>query len=474
MRLRCRFSKAQPATVDLCGLVQGVISDAGFSYLRIYPVQARPRHRYFPFPGSNSNSPNDWSCFPISAWQPFDHVCSTIFSYHGKPHTQKSKRHDTVGLSTNPSSHEDASRNPQILTTQVELVPPEPAASSATGPTASTAQPESLTLHNSATLREEPEAVVTQSLWDRAYDGLRHKDEQLVDKYEELLSRELPPKTNAQRLEKTNDRIDNTNLENRQKQLKTIIGNGLRRMDEGKTKYIIFGHEFVPRDQIAQAARFVQGMRTLVDEAVRVSPEASLAWAGVCTILPILTNPAAAEEASRDGFTYVTSRMRFYVELERLLWPASLRLATELRGEFEGHLVDLYQHIFEFQVRTVLRFYQTRLARLGDDVVKHEVWKGMLSKIQELERIFDSDLKIINDSSSRMELESLNKKADQFLADMSSILSALETNNKPANSSFNNHGSGHQFNATGGTQNNNVGSGKQFLGDIKGETVHIG
>ncbi|KAM0437800.1 hypothetical protein ACHAPT_002165 [Fusarium lateritium] len=114
-------------------------------------------------------------------------------------------------------------------------------------------------------------------------------------------------------------------------------------------------------------------MRTLVDEAVRVSREASLAWAGVCTMLPLLTNPIATEEANRDGFTYVTSRLRFYAELEHLLWPASLRLATRRRWEFEDHLIDLYQYILEFQVRTVLRSYQTRLARLGDDVAKHDV-----------------------------------------------------------------------------------------------------
>lgn len=78
-------------------------------------------------------------------------------------------------------------------------------------------------------------------------------------------------------------------------------------MDDGKTKYIIFGHEFVPRDQIALTARSIQGMRALVDKAVRVSRQASLAWAGVCTILPTLTNPVAAEEGNRDGFAYLTS-----------------------------------------------------------------------------------------------------------------------------------------------------------------------
>ncbi|RSL81248.1 hypothetical protein CEP52_017242 [Fusarium oligoseptatum] len=397
-----------------------------------------------------------------------------VFRSGGKPHPEKPKEHSSIGSSTNPSSPTDESQRPQVLTTQAEPVPPKPVASSATEPTEYTAQSEALTLHHDATSREEAEVVTPQSLWNRAYDGLRHKDEQLVDKYEELLSRELPPKTGTHRSDETNDRIDNTNLEHRQEQLKIITGNGLRQMDEGKAKYVIFGHEFVPREQIAQSARFVQGMKSLVDEAVRVSPEASLVWAGVCTILPLLTNPVAAEEASRDGFTYVTSRMRFYAELEHLLWPASLRLAAGLRWEFEDHLIDLYQHILEFQVRTVLRFYQTRLARLRDDVVKHDLWKGMLSKIQELERIFDSDLKKINDASLRTELESLNKKADTFLADMGQILSALETHHKPGNSSFNHHGSGHQFNATGGTQNNNVGSGKQFLGDIKGETVHIG
>ncbi|KAH7305578.1 hypothetical protein B0I35DRAFT_362166, partial [Stachybotrys elegans] len=449
-------------------------------------LQTQPSH----FPSLCFNSPEDRSHLPTSVWQPFRHVYSfnaladtmkldclskwrTAFSFHA-PHTQKSKGHDAVGLSTDPSYH-DASRNPPVLTTQDELVPPEPAASSARGPIVSTAQPESLTLHNSAIIKEEPEAAVAQSLWGHAYDGLRYRDEQLVDKYEELLSLELPPKMSAQRLEKTNERLDNTNVENRQEQLKAIIGSGMRRMDEMKTKYIIFGREFVPRDQIAQAARFIQGMRTLVDEAVRVSPETSLIWAGVCTILPVLTNPVDAEEANRDGFIYVTSRMRFYVELEHLLWPASLSLATELRREFEAHLVNLYEHILEFQIRTVLRFYQTRLARLGDDVVNHEVWKVMLSNIQELEANLNKDLKMINDSSSRMELETLNKKADKFLADMSSIISVLmETHDKPSISSFNKYGPGHQFNTSGGTQNNNMGSGNQFTGATFSAPVQFG
>lgn len=282
-----------------------------------------------------------------------------------------------------------------------------------------------------------------------------------------------PPRSGTQNPDKPTDYIDKTNVENRQEQLKTITHNGLRRMDETKTKYVIFGHEFVPRDQIAQAGRFVQGMKTLVDEAVRACPEASLIWAGVCTILPILTNPVAAQEAHDNGFTYVTSRMQFYVELEHLLWPTSLRAG--LRQELETRLIVLYQQILDFQVRSVIRFYKTQLARLGGDVVQSEDWKGMLSRVQDLEKTFDDDLSKINDSLMRKELEALNEKTGQFLSDMRSVLLLISENHtKSASLVFDNHGAGHQLNTTGGTQNNNMGNGIQLTGVTFAAPVQFG
>ena len=92
-------------------------------------------------------------------------------------------------------------------------------------------------------------------------------------------------------------------------------------MDETKIKYTIAGHEFGLQDQIAQSLGLAQGVKDCVSEAVKTSLEASLAWAGVCAILSILTNPSAAAQANKDGFTYVASRMRYYAALEPLLLP---------------------------------------------------------------------------------------------------------------------------------------------------------
>jgi N-terminal domain of NWD NACHT-NTPase len=231
-------------------------------------------------------------------------------------------------------------------------------------------------------------------------------------------------------LDETDNRIDKANLQERQAQLDSIINSGLQRIDEKKMRYHIAGHEFVVQDQIAQVAGLVQGMKDFVGEAVKASPEASLAWAGVCLILPILTNPSAAEQANSNGFTYVTSRMRFYVALEPLLLPKdqdqNVTIPENLKEEFESHIVDLYLNILDFQLKSVLRFYRRWLAKLTRDLTQQEDWKEMLSNVQELEKIVDNDFTKINDSAARKELEELNKNASGSLETMQKFLSVTE------------------------------------------------
>lgn len=163
-------------------------------------------------------------------------------------------------------------------------------------------------------------------------------------------------------------------------------------------------------------------MKRLIDEAVRVSPEASLVWAGVCVLLPVLTNPSAAEEANRDGLLYVASRSRYYVKLEHLLWPENLR-DPGLKAEFDAHIVDLYQHILEFQIKTVLRFYRKWLANMSRDVFRHDAWEELLTKIKDREQIVREESITINTLASRNILRDVDKAARQYYDDMQSLLS---------------------------------------------------
>ncbi len=231
-------------------------------------------------------------------------------------------------------------------------------------------------------------------------------------------------------MDDTDNQIDNTNLRERRAQLDSIITAGLQRIDEKKITYSVAGHEFNLQGQIAQAAGLVQGLKDLVGGAVKVAPEASLAWAGVCIILPLLSNPSAAEQANSNGFAYVTCRMRYYVALEPLLWPKN-QAPTDadtpnLKKEFEAHIVDLYQHILDFQFRSVLRFYRSWGGNFGRDLIQHHDWKGMLTKVRELERTIYTDSTKINILAARQALEELSENTNISLQIMKTHLSVAE------------------------------------------------
>lgn len=111
-------------------------------------------------------------------------------------------------------------------------------------------------------------------------------------------------------------------------------------MQQKQIHYKIAGHEFNLDEQVATAADFLLWGKDLVDEAIKASTEASLAWAGVCLILPLLTHLFQARQANEEGFVYVTSRLGFYAAFEFLLFPTS------------GHSSQMSQYLVAFLKKT--------------------------------------------------------------------------------------------------------------------------
>jgi hypothetical protein len=201
-----------------------------------------------------------------------------------------------------------------------------------------------------------------------------------------------------------------------QERLQTIAERGLKRLDENKLKWTIAGHEIAVGDRIAQAADLVLWAKDWIACATKASPEASIAWAGISLILPLLTNPRTAEEATRTGFTYMTTRMRYYTAFE----PLVFRLAEScnagdrksLMAEVTTHIVDLYEEILVSQLRSVLRLYQSRCKGLARDLVRYDDWEGWHRKITGLEDVVNQDLERINAFVSREKLEEHSEKLE--------------------------------------------------------------
>lgn len=224
------------------------------------------------------------------------------------------------------------------------------------------------------------------------------------------------------------NKIEQSNPQRRRLQMNGMIKAGQLRMKEKKIKYALGGKDRVLEDDIAAAVNLVLSVKDWIGEATKASPQASLIWAGVSAVLPFLTNHSTLSKANSGGFSYVTSRLRYYVALEKLLLPDNqdTRIAGDLRREFEQHIEDLYQHILEFQLRSIVRFYRCRSGNLGRDMFQLDDWNNMVSKIKDLEGIVDRESNQINTAASLAELSVISKSTGEMLNRMNEQLSVAK------------------------------------------------
>lgn len=198
-------------------------------------------------------------------------------------------------------------------------------------------------------------------------------------------------------------------------------------MDNNKTQYNIAGRTFniSLQDQVSNTAGLAIWAKDWIGNAVTASPEASVAWAGVCLILPFLINAKTACEANRDGFDNVTTRMAYYAGLEPLLVRLCQHpgVSERLKEASQDAIVTLYRHVLDFQIRSVLRFYRSSFLNYVRDVVGHDGWKAKLDVIQGLEASVRHDLAQMNDLVARQVLDALNSSANKSFEALAQFLS---------------------------------------------------
>lgn len=129
-------------------------------------------------------------------------------------------------------------------------------------------------------------------------------------------------------IDASND-INQINPRGRKDQMDITIGQGLKCIYDRKIKYQIAGTEFILQDEADQAVKFILSAKDFVGQTVQDCPQALLAFASICLLLPIFTNPSTADKASIDGIAYATSKMRWYCVLEELLLPHNTGPSTD-------------------------------------------------------------------------------------------------------------------------------------------------
>lgn len=217
-----------------------------------------------------------------------------------------------------------------------------------------------------------PEAPLSRELWEEAYDTLRTDPNtaNLVVTYESIVSKELPD------------------------DLKMVAHSSLTPADGDKDRRMELVNAIVSAkmnkrrgskaSQTSEMPRVVlEHSQKTVEAAWDEFPSAALAWAGLCTLTPLLIDPILRHEEFYRGMVHIIGRIPWYMNLTHLLrcplWHDAddfERRQEEFRASRDrcrDAVLRLYRRVLEFEMNCVCA-----TASAWNSVARHTVrWNGL-------------------------------------------------------------------------------------------------
>ncbi|PNP81052.1 hypothetical protein FNYG_05519 [Fusarium nygamai] len=273
-------------------------------------------------------------------------------------------------------------------------------------------------LTTSTDTQTSPLPSLQEQLWNQAYDELKANQPKLVEAYEKILSVRLHRNDlSSITYVSTENEIEGAR-ETRCRQMQQLVRDGLDRTQIAAS---------IKRG-IDEGLQAVQAVRGIVDKAIKAAPEAAIAWVGVCVGLEILSNPITEARCNRDGIAYVLARMEWYWNLVSLLLDDNKaeQSSAGLRDQLEKHVVQLYEKLLSYQVKSVCLYHRNWAAVALKDVLRLDDWAGQLDDIQKAEAVVRTDADQYNTEKSKIYLQKLIDTASTLEMNLQSIHSAIK------------------------------------------------
>jgi hypothetical protein len=167
----------------------------------------------------------------------------------------------TPPTNTNPNSPQEAA----VLVSSAHRSAPPPTTSKSL-----TSQPTTYTTSSSP--------KVSVHIWNEAYHRLKQTESKLVDAYERILSRELEKDDSGpEGSQIAKNSIEQTDNDKRGLQMEWLVQAGL-----GKTE-----RESNIKQTVGAALQGVLSLKDLIGSALQTTPQAALAWTGVCFAMQV-------------------------------------------------------------------------------------------------------------------------------------------------------------------------------------------
>ncbi|KAI7768074.1 hypothetical protein LZL87_011050 [Fusarium oxysporum] len=225
---------------------------------------------------------------------------------------------------------------------------------------------------------EEEERAHDLELWNAAYDVLKRDGTSsgLVLAYESIISHELPdtlrPGHNG------NGNGLPTESERRAELMMMIAKSGLNR--EVKETSQTDSGDVEARENLIHTRSTIA---SLLDD----QPSAAVAWAGFCSLTPLLLEPLLRHEDIRQGFVHIAHTIPHYMTLHRVLHPSSWTSLPEFqRQQPQVHqtLLTLYRRILEYEMNIVCAA-ASAWNMAARNVVDWHGWKAMADAVRDMD-----------------------------------------------------------------------------------------
>jgi hypothetical protein len=131
--------------------------------------------------------------------------------------------------------------------------------------------------------------------------------------------------------------------------------------------------EIVVRQQVKQVADKILLAKDFIGQVASNEPHAAVVWAGIATLLPLLTNAAAQSDTAISGLDSISELVLRYRLVEKRYFPSpeAAQRDVEVQGlasKAREKMVNIYSQVFGV---TVLR-----------DTIKLDEWEELLKQIQ--------------------------------------------------------------------------------------------
>ncbi|KAH6958693.1 hypothetical protein DER45DRAFT_234506 [Fusarium avenaceum] len=224
---------------------------------------------------------------------------------------------------------------------------------------------------------EEDDRVHDLELWNAAYDLLKRDNTSsgLVLAYENIISHALPDSLRPGYNGSPNGLSSES--ERRTELMMMIAKSGLSR-EVKEASQTDSGDDGAARDNLIQ-------IRSMIASLLDDKPSAGIAWAGFCSLTPLLLDPLLRHDDISQGFVHITDNIPHYLTLHRALRPTSWTSQPEfqrLQPHVRQTLLDLYRRILEYEMNIVCAA-ASAWNMAARNVVDWHGWKAMADAVRE-------------------------------------------------------------------------------------------